>query len=354
MSGERVDVSVLIPARDEERDIREAVASMRAQQFGGTIEFLFMDGASRYRTREILSELAAEDPRIRVFDNPRATTPCGLNIGLRHARGTYVARMDAHAHYPPHYLQRAVERLDAGDVTQVFGPQIPEGSSPWGRRIALALSSSLGTAWSRRWAEGHAGEEVEAETGVFTGVWRRDVVEALGGWDEGWPINQDSELAARIRADGGRIVCLPELAAVYVPRDTLRALARQYFRYGMYRAKTALRHPETVRPQHLVAPAFAVTAVAALLTPRPVRSLARLGVAAYGGLVAFTAARSEAPRSDAAALPLALAIMHLAWGAGYLIGAVRFAGVRAGRGAPARGAAAAGAGAEGARRPGSP
>src|SRR5919202_4839125 len=102
--------SVLIPVLNEERHIRETVAAMQAQRVDGPVEFLFMDGRSDDATRAILDELAREDPRIRVIDNPGRGIPQALNVGLRHARGEYVARMDAHTHYPPRYLARGVER----------------------------------------------------------------------------------------------------------------------------------------------------------------------------------------------------------------------------------------------------
>ncbi len=83
---------------------------------------------------------------------------------------------------------------------------------------------------------------------MFGGVWRRERVLAAGGWDERWPINQDSEMAARFLARGERLICLPEMAGHYVPRDSLRGLARQYFRYGFYRARTFRRHPREHAP----------------------------------------------------------------------------------------------------------
>src|SRR5256714_9281965 len=112
----KVDASVLVPVLDEEAHIREAVDAMRAQEFDGEIEFLFMDGGSTDSTRAILEELAASDPRIRVFDNPGRTTPHALNVGLAAARGDYVVRMDAHAFYPPRYVAAGVERLRRGGL----------------------------------------------------------------------------------------------------------------------------------------------------------------------------------------------------------------------------------------------
>src|SRR4051812_2591325 len=134
-----VDVSVLTPVLNEEAHIRDTVAAMQAQEFDGAVEFLFMDGRSEDATRAILTELAGDDPRIRVFDNPARGIPQGLNVGLHNARGEYVARMDAHTHYPPSYLARGVERLRSGDVAWVAGAPIPAGSGRWSRRVSIAL-----------------------------------------------------------------------------------------------------------------------------------------------------------------------------------------------------------------------
>jgi succinoglycan biosynthesis protein ExoA len=325
-----VDVSVLIPVLNEERHIRDTVAAMRAQRFDGAVEFLFLDGRSSDRTRAILEELSAQDARIRVFENPNRTTPYGLNVGLANARGAYVARMDAHSFYPPVYLARAVARLEQGGVDWVAGPQIPRGDGRWSRRVALALNSKLATIGSRRFGSGAGGGapagEVELDTGVFTGVLRRSTLDAHGGWDPGWPINQDSELAARVLAAGGRIVQLPELGATYVPRDSLGALARQYFRYGMYRGKTARRHPHSLRRSHLLAPALVATVAGSVVAPRPLRRLARLGLLAYAASLTSAGVRAaeHADTRDAAALPAVFATMHLSWGLGFAGSALRF------------------------------
>ncbi len=148
------------------------------------------------------------------------------------------------------------------------------------------------------------GGETELDTGVFGGVWHRTTLERLEGWDEGWAVNEDSELAARFRAEGMRIVGLPELAARYIPRDSLRGLARQYARYGFYRAKTARRHPASMRPSLWLPPGLVVTLAAAVAAPRPVRGLARAGIAVYAAtLLAGSALRpgGRAGRSRGAA-----------------------------------------------------
>ena len=324
MTAREVDVSVLVPVLNEEQHVRAAVAALQAQRFDGELEFIFVDGASDDATRSILEELSRSDARVRVLDNPARRTPQALNLGLAAARGRFVARMDAHTRYPPDYLARGVARLLRGDVAHVSGPQLPRGDGTWSRRVALALGSRLGTGGA---AFRHATEtEIDVASG-FTGIWLRSTLEAHGGWDEGWPQNQDAELAARIRGAGGRIVCVPELAAEYVPRDSLKALARQYFRYGLYRAKTSGLHPESMAASHLLPPAVA-TCLAGALLPGPLGRLARRGAGVYGlalAASAVTAARERnAAPADAAAVPVVLAVMHMSWGLGFLSGSARF------------------------------
>jgi len=195
-----VDVSVLVPVLNEEAHLLDAAQAMLAQEFEGAIEFLFIDGGSSDSSPSILSGLASRDARVRVLDNPFRRTPHALNIGLRSARGEFVVRMDAHTVYPARYIAAGVNRLRAGDVEWVSGPQIAVGTSDGARRVALALGTALGTggAGFRHEMQG----EVVVDSG-FTGAWRRATLDAHGGWDEEFVNDQDFELAARIRRRGG-------------------------------------------------------------------------------------------------------------------------------------------------------
>src|SRR4051794_28393603 len=328
---------------------------MVRQEFDGEIEFLFIDGRSEDRTRAILEELAVDDPRIRVLDNPDRTTAFALNVGLAASRGRFVARMDGHTSYPPRYLADGVERLARGDVVWVAGPQIPRGEGVWSRRVAMALETGLASIGSKRWGDGSADGEGELDTGVFKGVWPRSVLEQHGGWDSGFPINQDSALAARVLAAGPRILQLPPMGAGYVPRNSLQAGAppprapsaetsvahprqgaphrprphprtsspRQSYPYGLHRGKTARLHANSLRRSHLLGPGLVLALAAALVLPRPLRGLARAAVASYfAALVAASvraALASPERAADAATLPVVFVVMHGSWGTGFIV-----------------------------------
>jgi glycosyltransferase involved in cell wall biosynthesis len=316
---------VLVPVRNEARCIRDTAQTMLAQRFDGELEFLFVDGASTDGTRSALEEIARTDRRVQVLDNPAGTVPTALNVALAQARGRYLVRMDAHTRYSGDYVSLGVQRLEEGDVTWVAGPAVPRGSSPWSSAVAQALAMPLGRGGSRKWASSDGGSEVDLDTGVFGGVWRRETVEALGGWSDSWPVNEDAEMAGRVLSGGGRIVCLPAMAAYYAPRDTPKGLAQQYWRFGYYRVKTSRRHAVALRGSHVAAAALALTPAVGLSPIRPAARVARASLLLYSMALVRAGLRTPAtaPARERLSVPLALVVMHFSWGVGFLCGCLR-------------------------------
>lgn len=317
--GTPPQVSVLMPVLDEAAHVEESVRSGLAQTGLESFEILVIDGGSTDGTAAIVERIAAGDPRVRLLHNPHRRIPHALNIGLAHARGRFIARMDAHTSYPAGYLATGIARLERGDVEWASGPQRPVAAGGRTRDVVAALGTRLGVGGAefRR-----AAAERVVDSG-FTGVLRADLLRRLGGWDEDWLINEDGEIAARLRAAGGTIVCIPEMAADYVPRDTLRGVALQYHRYGMYRCKTAGRHPSALRRTHLFPPLVLAAAAAAAAPVPGLRTAGRAAMAAYAGAVAVSAVRAPAPRS-APGVAAVLLTMHASWALGFARGVVRF------------------------------
>lgn len=316
-----VRVSVLVPVLNEAPLLRDAVGAMLEQTYPEPIEFILIDGGSTDGSREVIAELAKRDDRIRLVDNPDGTTPRALNRGLQAAHGEFVVRMDAHTRYRPDYIAEGVARLRRGDVVSVSGPQLAVGYDRWSRRVALALGSPLGAGGAR--FRRAIDDEVDVDSG-YTGLWHRAVLLAAGGWEDASVADEDSELAARLRKAGGTIVCIPQLAAEYAPRNSLSGLARQYWSYGRARVRTSRRHPESLRPSQILPSALAVTLVLTCGGSRRLARAARVGTSLYITAVVVESARaaqSGAAPADAVAMPAVFATMHLAFGFGALAGA---------------------------------
>src|SRR5215510_6061162 len=254
-------VTIAMPAYNEERYIEACIASVQAQHYPKhLIEILIADGRSTDKTREILARLAEADPRIKMIDNPARLQAAGLGLLVKAAQGDVIVRMDVHCEYAPDYVRRCVEALERTGADNVGGAQRAKARTAFQRALCAALASPLGVGGARYRS---ADAEGFVDT-VFLGAFRRRVFETIGLWDPGAITNEDAELNQRILDAGGQIYLSRDIVVHYYPRDSFRALATQYFRYGRGRARTLLklgRFPK-LRP---LGPFIAMTGMAATL-----------------------------------------------------------------------------------------
>lgn len=315
MSSQRPGVSVVVPVLNEERHLRDAVHRILEQKYDGPLEVVLALGPSRDRTDDVAAELAAHDPRVRTVRNPTGRTPNGLNAAIAASTHPIVVRVDGHGLLAPGYVAKAVELLEETGAANVGGLMAAEGVTDFEKAVARAMTSVFGVGGARFHTGGEAGP---ADT-VYLGVFRREVLEKLGGYDESFLRAQDWELNHRIRSDGGLVWFTPELSVTYRPRSTLRALAKQYFHYGRWRRVVARQHPGTINARYLAPPTAVVASVLGLVAaPLWPWTLVVPGGYVLGvlGATAVTA-RGLSPRG-VAALPAVYACMHWSWGIGFL------------------------------------
>lgn len=319
-------VSVVVPVRNEAESVAACLEAVLAQDYpADRFEVIVADGASEDGTARAVSGYAERDPRVRVIDNPERIVPAGLNAAIRAARGEVVARVDGHTRLASDYLRRGVEALARTGADNVGGPMTPTGGGLFGDAVAAAMSSRLGIG-----AYFHFGtEEREADT-VYMGMWPRRVFETNGLFDEELVRNQDDEFNYRLRKAGGKVVLVPRMRSQYQNRRTVASLARQFYQYGEWKVRVLQCHAGQMSPRHAVPPAFVVSLACAAILAGEVPYAAAAGAAlllAYAAVVLGAAASNV--RSGGArawlATALAFAVIHLAWGTGFLAGLLRFA-----------------------------
>jgi succinoglycan biosynthesis protein ExoA len=315
-------VTIAMPAFNEEHYLEGCIRSVQAQDYpADRIEILIADGRSTDRTREIIAELAAADPRIRMIDNPDRLQAPGLNRIVRESSGDVIVRMDVHCEYAPDYVRRCVETLEATGADNVGGAQRAKARSFFQRALCAALGSPLGVG-------GAAYRSAEAEgpvDTVFLGAFRRRVFETVGMWDPGAITNEDAELNQRILAAGGQVYLSRDIVVHYFPRDSFKTLAKQYFKYGQGRARTLLklgRFPK-LRP---ILPFLMVSSGAAMIAFPPLWPVAPVAAATY-----LLATGAEAVRVGAKvgvrSIPLVWAmfpVLHASHGAGFAAGLMHY------------------------------
>jgi glycosyltransferase involved in cell wall biosynthesis len=314
-------VAVVIPVLNEARHLEEAVGAALKQEYAGPVTVVLALGPSRDGTDEIARGLEARDPRVRAVANPSGLTPDALNLAIASSESDVVVRVDGHGILDPGYIATAVRLLEETGAANVGGLMDAEGATSFERAVAAAMTSKLGVGGSRFHVGGDAGP---ADT-VYLGVFRREWLRRMGGYDRRFVRAQDWELNHRIRAAGGLVWFSPQLRVAYRPRASLGALARQYREYGRWRRVVSRTHAGTINVRYLAPPVALVVLVLSLLGS----ILAPLLLAVPAAYLLLTTVGGLTLRDrrlrplDRLWLPLVLPTMHLAWGWGFLTSRVR-------------------------------
>jgi glycosyltransferase involved in cell wall biosynthesis len=321
-------VSIIVPCYNEQATIPlllEASASRPSR----SRRWMVMRMVFRPTIRGAIAEFQRQHPRlvVQIVENAQRIIPAALNRALEASRGEFIIRLDGHSMPAQDYVERCVGALQAGYGDNVGGVwQIRPGGAGWiAQAIAVAAGHPLGVGD----AHYRVGGQAQAVDTVPFGAFRRTLTARVGMFDETLLTNEDYEFNVRIRQSGGRIWMDPNIQSVYFARPTLPALARQYGRYGYWKAQMLRRYPETLRWRQFIPPAFVANLVIlALLAPW----LAQAGWLLAGELAVYTAAllavgllaaiRNRQPLLIFG-LPLSIATMHLAWGAALLWGLFR-------------------------------
>jgi glycosyltransferase involved in cell wall biosynthesis len=322
------DVAVVIPVLNEENYLSGAVQAILAQDYAGKMRVVLALGPSSDQTNSVAAQLCASDVRVTSVPNPTGRTPEGLNAALAATTEPIVVRVDAHSELSEGYIRKAVETLQRTGADNVGGIMGARGVTKFENAVAAAMTSPLGVG-SASFHTG--GVEGPAET-VYLGVFQRDALERIGGYDPAFTRAQDWEMNYRIRATGGVVWFNPELFVTYRPRPSIRKLAKQYFQYGSWRHEVMRRHSETRRTKSALryyAPPIAVlgviggTIAGCLGSALQIFPLAFWGFLAPVGYVALTIASSlslaKRAKPGAFWLPVALVTMQMSWGIGFLV-----------------------------------
>ena len=310
-------VSVVVPVRNGAATLEASLAAIGRQTYEGPMDVAAALAPSTDGTARILAE-ADLGRELKVVDNPTGSTAAGLNLAIAATRGRIVARVDAQSVIGPDYIRRAVATLARTGAANVGGVQRPAADRGLAAAIAAALASPFG-AGPARYRTGRF--EGPTDT-VYLGVFDRQALEQVGGFDETLVRNQDYELNWRLRDRGFEVWLDPALVVDYTPRSTYRDLARQYFEYGTWKRIVLWRNPRSLRPRHLAAPLLTAAAAASAveLGHRRWRGLAvPLGYALAAAAAAHRT-KGLARRRDRARAGLAFAVVHFSWGAGFLAG----------------------------------
>jgi succinoglycan biosynthesis protein ExoA len=317
-------VSIIIPCYNEQARIGSLLEAISAQTYPDEdLEVIIADGMSTDGTREVVKQYSRAHPGLllRLIENPKRSIPSAINAAVAAAQGEIILRLDGHSQPYPDYVERCIRDLQEDLGENVGGVwEIRPAAEGWvARSIAVAASHPLGVGDA---LYRHATNPAYVDTVPF-GCFRRDLFLQMGGFDEQLLTNEDYDFNARIRQRGGRIWLDPQIRSIYYARETLGALARQYWRYGYWKFRMLRRLPSTLRWRQALPPILVLSLLLELVfswvTPIRWIFIVELTIYLFALLAAgiFAAYRRHSI-SLIIGLPLAIGCMHLSWGTGFI------------------------------------
>jgi succinoglycan biosynthesis protein ExoA len=169
----------------------------------------------------------------------------------------------------------------------------------------------------------HTGQAQAVDTVPF-GAYHRSLVERVGLYDERLLTNEDYEFNTRVRQSGGVVWLDPAIRSAYFARPDLVALARQYGRYGFWKARMLRSYPTTLRWRQALPPLFVFSLLVLTLLSIWIalfRWLLAAEVLIYLVVLLAAGLQTAFGKKDLSmilSVPLAVATMHLAWGGAFL------------------------------------
>ncbi len=234
MSDELPSVTVIIPARPDEPEVKAALAAQQFDYPADKLEILLARG---------------KQPSVQ------------RNTALRAARGDLIYFLDDDSLALPGNLRRAVEHFRDPKVQMVGGPNLCPPEAPTVEQVfALVLSSWLAFGPSRaRYAKvGRLRATSEKELILCNMVARRETLLRHGGFNEALYPNEENALMDEIQHEGGKLLYDPELFVYRRPRRNLRTFAKMLRTYGRGRAEQFRATPTFGSALNFVPPLFLI------------------------------------------------------------------------------------------------
>ncbi len=332
-------ISLGVVAYNEQDALPGLLAQVRAQDLPHEcIEVVLVNSASTDGTRACMEDFAASNVQrdaadgygfanVQVLDNPARIQAAGWNVAIRNFTGDALVRVDAHASIPSDFLSANVAVLNEGeDVCGGMRPTMiePGQETPWRQTLYLAEESAFGSSV----ADYRRACEPRYVDSLFHAAYRREVLAAVGFFNEDLLRTEDNDFHYRVRRAGYRIKLDPRINSKQFIRSSLSRMLKQKYGNGYWVGRTVFVQPDCLKTYHfapfvLVAGALVLLAVGVAFSWLPFAACAALYALLCCALSVYAVSQSDVRNATMIALPVVFADIHISYGFGTLFGLVK-------------------------------
>ncbi len=298
------EISVVIPVLNQSVKIKRCLEAVFAQSLP-PLEVIVVDGHSTDGT-----VAAALDFQVKVYYQEHGAAGAARQIGVENAVGDYVAFTDADCIPDGDWLRSLTDAFE-DDIAAVGGGMINVGEGLWVKSINLAMTSFLG---SGRSIQGRIFKTKQLVNwhgiGCFNGMYRREAIMAVGGFNVNLRGADETELNRRLFKSGRKLLYTPDTVVRHDHGRGLKEFTINMYRYGTWRRQCRVWDLPVAPP--LLAPLLLLSLVVTRWVFLPVMALYLFLLAGMG--IKFAVKEKEL--RYAVTIPIVYVIEH----AGFIIG----------------------------------
>ena len=239
--GTQPPVSVIIPAFNEETVIVASVARVLASNYP-SVELIVADDGSKDATSALVARHYGDDPRVRLLTLENGGKASALNRALVHATGSIIIALDADTQFMPDTISKLVRWFANPRVGAVAG------NARVGNKINLVTRWQAIEYVTAQNVERRALDALKAITVVpgAVGAWRREALDAVGGYPED-TLAEDQDLTIAIQRAGWWVEYDVEAVALTEAPESFRALGKQRYRWSFGTLQCLWKHRAVLR-----------------------------------------------------------------------------------------------------------
>jgi cellulose synthase/poly-beta-1,6-N-acetylglucosamine synthase-like glycosyltransferase len=225
-------ISVIIPAYNATKTLPACLEALQRQTIGAQrYEVIVVDDGSTDGSADVARHFG-----VRLIRQPHRGAAAARNAGVAAARGSIVLFTDADCSPAPDWIEQMIRPLMNPLVDGV------KGAYRTRQRSLIARFTQL--EYEDRYDRTAARETIDF-VDTYAAAYRRDVLLAAGGFDEGFPgaAVEDADLSYRLAAQGHRLIFNPHAIVYHHHPTTLQSYLRRKAIYGYWRVPVYMRYP---------------------------------------------------------------------------------------------------------------
>ncbi|MCK4491318.1 MAG: glycosyltransferase family 2 protein [Candidatus Altiarchaeales archaeon] len=233
------NISIIIPAHNEERFILNTIKSVLSARYPRGREIIVVNDRSTDRTEEIVREISAKNMRVRIYNTEKHSgKAAAINLGIKKARNDIIISLDADSEVEDEALIKIVKPFSERGAGAVSGiVRAKDGRNPliWFQDFEYLLSSGWRFIFNKI-------------NGTYFfpgfGAFRKTALEEIGGFSKD-TLSEDLDIGIRLKKAGYGLVMSDATIYTRVP-ETPKGLIKQRIRWGIGTIQVMKKHSDVI------------------------------------------------------------------------------------------------------------